>query len=206
MQKNLPFIAVSAAVLVLISLFLPEGTAKTAVLVVALLECGAVAALLFGSKGVGEASSQASEIAAEPSKPDLSRATKGSAEAEVVTFLGMLQDKGRFVDFLMEDISGADDAQLGAVARVVHEGCRGVISEHLEVEPVESTAEGGSVTLPDGYQKDLYRLSGNLSGSAPFQGTLVHKGWKVGSINLPKVIEADNGGLPPLAPAQVEVK
>ncbi|MEM1293948.1 MAG: DUF2760 domain-containing protein, partial [Verrucomicrobiota bacterium] len=54
--------------------------------------------------------------------------------------------------------------------------------------------------------KELYRLSGNLSGSAPFEGTLVHKGWKVGSINLPKVIESESGELPPLAPAQVEVK
>tara|TARA_R110002096_G_scaffold100173_13_gene222050 strand:- start:630 stop:1250 length:621 start_codon:yes stop_codon:yes gene_type:complete len=206
MHKNLPILAVVAAIFVLVSMFLPEGGAKTAVSVLALLSSGGVAAFLFSSKAAGsKAESVAVAPEAEPSKPDPGQA-KGSAEAEVITFLGMLQDKGRFIDFLMEDISGADDAQLGAVARVVHQGCSGVLSEHLKVDAVESTAEGGSVTLPDGYEKELYRLSGNLSGSAPFQGTLVHKGWKVASINLPKVIESGKAELPPLAPAQVEVK
>jgi hypothetical protein len=40
------------------------------------------------------------------------------AEAEVVSFLATLQEKGRFVDFLMGDITIYSDAQVGEAARV----------------------------------------------------------------------------------------
>ena len=67
-----------------------------------------------------------------------------------------------------------------------------------------------SVQLPAVLQagpikRSQYRLTGNLSGKAPFSGTLVHKGWKVSSVNLPKVIVSDSDDLPPLAPAQVDI-
>lgn len=199
MQKHLPIVAAVAAVLIAL-LFVVDGTGGIVLQILAFLATVSVAVLLFQSGELIPATKPA-----EPSKPAQTQ-TKGSAEAEVITFLGMLQDKGRFVDFLMEDVAGADDAQLGAVARVVHQGCSGVLKEHLKIEPVESASEGGPVTLPDGYRAELYRLSGNLSGSAPFSGTLVHKGWKVSSIKLPKVIEGTGDSLPPLAPAQVEVK
>ena len=41
------------------------------------------------------------------------------ADAEIVHFLAMLQEKGRLVDFLMDDINAYSDAQVGAAARVV---------------------------------------------------------------------------------------
>ncbi len=203
MQKHLPVLAVVAAVLVALLLVVPPSAAPV-LKILAFLASAGVAALSFSSKGpVTE--TPAAQPASEPSKPAQIQ-TKGSAEAEVVTFLGMLQDKGRFVDFLMEDVADADDAQLGAVARVVHQGCKAVLDEHLKVEPIESAEEGGPVTLTEGYAAQNYRLSGNLSGSAPFSGSLVHKGWKVRSIKLPKVIETAKDSLPPLAPAQVEIK
>src|SRR5690606_3638673 len=37
--------------------------------------------------------------------------------------LAILQREGRFVDFLQEDVSSFSDADIGAAARVVHEGC-----------------------------------------------------------------------------------
>jgi hypothetical protein len=43
---------------------------------------------------------------------------ENQAEAEVVAFVGLLQDKGRFVDFLMDDVALYNDAQVGAAARV----------------------------------------------------------------------------------------
>src|SRR5512138_3402403 len=49
------------------------------------------------------------------------------ADAEVVSFLAALLEHGRFVDFLMDDITGYDDTQVGAAARVVHDGCRAAI-------------------------------------------------------------------------------
>ena len=142
----------------------------------------------------------------EAQKPAPSASTKGSAEAEVVAFLARMQEKGRLIDFLMDDISAADDEAIGAAARIVHQGCKEVVAEHLDVEPVESAkSEGEKITLEEGYDASAYRLTGDLKGDAPFNGTLVHKGWKVTSAKLPKVIASDSGDLPVLAPAQVQI-
>lgn len=150
--------------------------------------------------------SGARPAAEEPSRPAASRAgAKGEAEAEVIAFLGLLQEKGRLMDFLMDDIQGVDDEQVGQAARVVYEGCREVLADHLTLKPLHSSEEGEKVTVPKGYSAAEYQLSGSLSGSAPFSGTLVHRGWKVDSIRLPQIVTGEDGALPPLAPAQVEV-
>ena len=38
--------------------------------------------------------------------------------------------EGRLIDFLMDDLTAYGDAQVGAAARVVHEGCKAVLQEH----------------------------------------------------------------------------
>jgi hypothetical protein len=124
--------------------------------------------------------------------------------AEAVILLGVLQEKGRFIDFLMEDLTPYNDADVGSVARTVHQGCKAAMNEHFQIEPVRPEGEGASLTLPAGYPADEIRLSGNLSGAAPFTGTIVHKGWKTKSVKLPRVLHAEH--LPVIAPAQVEVK
>ena len=126
----------------------------------------------------------------------------------MVSLLAALQEKGRLVDFLMDDITAFEDAQVGAAARVVHQGCRAVLDEHFDIQAVEDTAEGASVTVPKDHAADEYRLTGNLSGEAPFSGTLVHKGWKTASVKLPRLIEVadDDERLPAIAPAEVDVK
>ena len=43
--------------------------------------------------------------------------TTNQSNAEVVNFLGILQEKGRLVDFLMDDVKGYSDAEVGAAAR-----------------------------------------------------------------------------------------
>ena len=64
--------------------------------------------------------------------------------------------------------------------------------------------EGAQVTVPVGYAKEQYRLVGKLSGEPPFTGTLIHKGWKTEFVKLPRIVETQ--GLPPIAPAEVELK
>ncbi len=130
---------------------------------------------------------------------------KNAAEAEVVAVISALQNKGRLVDFLMDDISKYSDAQVGAAARVVHQGCKGAFDEMFTVEPVASESEGSVVTVPE-KAGDSYRISGTASGGPEQSGKLVHKGWKATKVNLPRVIKAEDGALPPIAPAQVEVK
>jgi hypothetical protein len=128
------------------------------------------------------------------------------AEAEVVTFLGLLQEKGRFVDFIMDDITAYNDQQVGAAARAVHGGCRAVVQEHLDIRPVRGEAEGSTVTVQPGYAADEYRLSGRIGGEPPFSGTLVHRGWRAESVKLPRVLKVQGDRLPTIAPAEVELK
>lgn len=145
-------------------------------------------------------------IAAEAVKPvALAPMPKNHAQAEVITLLGVFQDKGRLVDFLMDDITPYTDEQVGSVVRAVHQGCKNALQEHFSIEPVAAEPEGAVVTVPAGYPADEYRLVGNLAGEAPFKGTLVHKGWKVKSVKLPRVLHAEENRLPAIAPAEVEV-
>jgi hypothetical protein len=156
--------------------------------------------------GGGQARHPARFATAEAVKPvALAPVPKSNPQAEVVTLLGVFQDKGRLVDFLMDDITPYSDEQVGSVVRAVHQGCKSALQEHFSIEPVAAEAEGSAVTVPAGYAADEYRLVGNLAGEAPFKGTLVHKGWKVKSVKLPRVLHADEHRLPAIAPAEVEI-
>jgi hypothetical protein len=133
-------------------------------------------------------------------------AANQQVEAEIVSFLGMLQERGRLVDFLMEDITTYDDAQVGAAARVVHEGCKAALREHFKIGSVRDEDEGSSVTIPSGYAADEYRLIGNIRGAGPFSGTLVHRGWKTEWVKLPRIVRLNADRLPTITPAEVELK
>jgi Domain of unknown function (DUF2760) len=133
-------------------------------------------------------------------------AASNQAEAEIVSFLATLQERGRLVDFLMDDITTYDDAQVGAAARVVHEGCKVALREQFEIRSVRDESEGSVITIPAGYAADEYRLIGNIRGAGPFSGTLVHRGWKTERVKLPRILRADEDRLPTIAPAEVELK
>jgi hypothetical protein len=140
---------------------------------------------------------------AEAVKPAPAAITENQAQAEVVTLLGIFQERGRFIDFLMEDITPYSDADVGGVARAVHQGCKEALKEHFHIEPISTEGEGATITVPAGYSADEFRLVGNLSGEAPFTGKIVHKGWRTTSVKLPRVLKTDH--LPAIAPTQVEV-
>ncbi len=143
---------------------------------------------------------------AEPARPETERPQVDRADAEVVHFLSMLQEKGRLVDFLMDDINAYSDAQVGAAARVVHAGCKGVLQDHFSISPVRTEQEGSTVQVPAGYSADAYRLVGKIAGYAPFSGVLVHRGWKTDSVKLPQLLHSAADPLPAIAPAEVEVR
>ncbi|CAN5412382.1 hypothetical protein BH23VER1_BH23VER1_17810 [soil metagenome] len=134
-------------------------------------------------------------------------APENAAQAEVLTLLAVLQERGRLVDFLMDDITAYEDAQVGAAARVVHQGCRTALTEHFDIASIAAEAqEGASITVPADHAPDAYRLTGNIQGDPPFTGTLVHKGWKANSVRLPRLLHPDADTLPVIAPAEVELK
>ncbi|HSW06504.1 DUF2760 domain-containing protein [Aquabacterium sp.] len=117
--------------------------------------------------------------------------------------LALLQREARLIDFSGENLSGYEDAQIGAAARLVHAGCAKVLREHFSIVPVRDEAEGSRITLPAGFDAAAVRLTGNVVGQAPFHGSLSHRGWRVAEVRLPKLAEGHDARV--LAPAEVEL-
>lgn len=118
-------------------------------------------------------------------------------------FLAILQREGRLIDFLMEDVTSFSDADVGAAARVVHQGCRKVLLSAVNPAPAHEGAEGSSVTVPPGFDANRYRLVGNVTGQGPYTGSLKHHGWVAKSVALPELPTAMDPKV--LAPAEVEL-
>ena len=56
--------------------------------------------------------------------------------------LQILQRDSRLIDFLMEDVSGYADDQIGAAVRNLHADCRASLTRHVELGPVFDGVEG----------------------------------------------------------------
>jgi len=128
---------------------------------------------------------------------------KESTPDAALQLLGLLQKEARFIDFIKEDISAYNDADIGVAARVVHEGCNKAVNEYFTLDTVRTDSEGSKVTLAKGFDASEVRLTGNIVGQAPFTGTLIHKGWKVTNIRLPKLTQGHNASI--VAAAEVEL-
>jgi hypothetical protein len=118
-------------------------------------------------------------------------------------FLALLQREGRLVDFLLEDIQNYPDPQVGAAVRDIHRQCQQALIEHLVLEPVLSQSEGATVQVASGFDPSAIRLTGNVTGEPPFQGTLQHHGWRVKEIKLAPPPEGQDEFV--LMPAEVEL-
>jgi hypothetical protein len=125
-----------------------------------------------------------------------------SAES-ALQLLSLFQREARLIDFTQENLSAYSDADIGAAARVVHEGCARVLREHFTIEPVRNENEGARVTLEEGFDAASVRLTGNVVGQAPFKGTLSHRGWRAAKVQLPQLAEKHDARV--LAPAEVEL-
>lgn len=126
--------------------------------------------------------------------------------AEIINLIALFQAKGRFIDFLKDDITPFDDAQIGRAARVVHQGCRSVLDEYFKIETIHRGKEGDEIVLDANHPVDMYRLVGRVSGTPPYRGRVLHLGWKSTSISLPRVNSSglENNELI-IAPTEVEI-
>jgi hypothetical protein len=159
-----------------------------------------------GEPVAAAAAAPVSTPAAAPAPAPAAEAVPALKEASPVAalqLLGLLQRDARFVDFVEEDIARYADAEIGAAARLVHDGCRAVLREHFTIRPVRDEAEGSRVTLADGFDASAIRLTGNVVGSAPFHGAISHRGWKVDEVRLPRLAERHDATV--IAPAEVEL-
>lgn len=153
------------------------------------------------------------------SEPDTKSATldakqvtpkDGNEKQAVLNFISTLQQKGRLLDFLMDDVSKYSDTQVAAAARVVHQGCSGVLRDYFDIKPVTSSREGTALTLERDFDAHSYRLLGRVVGEPPFSGKLLHKGWLTTDVKLPEQVgmtanpQVPHGGHI-IAPAEVEL-
>lgn len=145
------------------------------------------------------AAAQEAKPAAKP-KPEPRR----PARSEALALLAALQREARFVDFIKEPLAGYSDAQVAAAARDIHRDCGAVLERFFGLAPIVAQEEGSTVEVPAGYDPGRYRLTGNVTGSPPYRGRLVHPGWEATRCELPSWSGSEQS-LRVVAPVEVEI-
>ena len=123
--------------------------------------------------------------------------------AAAYQILFMFQKEGRLLDFLMEDISGVDNEDLGGAIRPIHEGCKQILRDRLIIEPVLAQAEGETVQLGQTVDSNSFKLTGNVPVQGPYSGTLIHSGWRLKTCKMPELVSGWKGDV--IVPAEVEI-
>jgi hypothetical protein len=126
-----------------------------------------------------------------------------AAASDALALLALLQREGRLVDFLEQDITRFSDEEVGAAARVVHEGCQKALRGAAPVEPLRDEEEESRVDVEEGYDPSEVKLTGAVAGKPPYRGVLRHKGWRVRALSLPRAVAGHDARI--VAPAEVEL-
>jgi hypothetical protein len=168
------------------------GAAAATFIVLALViaRAGGVAQMKLGMTAAGKAAQDkgfAEKLTAliagaepKPAVPPPPPKPSGAA----LRMLALLQEEARLVDFLLEDISGASDAQIGQAVREVHRKAQAALRQHAVIETVLSGNEGDTTTVPRGFDPSAVRVVGNVTGEPPFTGQIQHPGWRVRELKL----------------------
>jgi len=137
-----------------------------------------------------------------PAAPSAPPPPAVKASDGALQILAILQRDSRLVDFLMEDISGYADDQIGAAVRELHDQCRDAINRYVTLEPVIDGVEGTFAKAPSS-DPGLVKFVGNVPAKPPSGGLLRHKGWRAAKIDLPAAGRQD---VSIIAPAEIEIE
>ncbi len=153
----------------------------------------------------GEKAPPPAPPASTPTPAPAATGDRVSSDSEgALLLLELLQDEGRFIDFVRQDLAHFDDATIGVAARAVHEGCRRALERHATLAPVHSSPEGALITVDEEeVGAGAVKLTGQVSGKGPWRGRLVHPGWRVDSLSLP--VRLANRDARVITPAEVEL-
>jgi hypothetical protein len=156
------------------------------------------AAREYGYVKAGAAKPAAPATPAAPPPPAL-KPSDGALQ-----ILGILQRDGRLLDFLMEDISGASDDQIGAAVRSLQEQCRAALTRYVRLTPVIDGIEG-SYTKLDTNDPAVVKLLGNVPATGKAAGGILrHKGWRAEKVDFPALKPGPNSSV--VAPAEIEIE
>ena len=187
------------------------GAAAATFLVMALIiaRAGGVAQLKLGMTAAGKAAqdpafaeklkAMLAGVELRPAAPPPPPKPSGAA----LRMLALLQAEARLVDFLLEDISGAADAQIGQAVREVHRKAQAALRQHAVIETVLPGNEGDTTTVPRGFDPSAIRVIGNVTGEPPFTGQVQHPGWRVRELKLAPPPEGADEFV--LQPAEVQI-
>ena len=164
---------------------------------------------LFGSRliqkdqrmGITETAPKVSKKERSPLSDNLSAKYLQNASLQTLV---VLQRKGRLIDFLQENLSEYDDAQIGAAVRSIHSGCKETLSKYIDLKPIFKDEEGKEVTVDQGFDSRAIQLTGNVKGDPPFKGVLRHRGWRAVKVQIPQLTSQEEGNNV-LAPAEIEI-
>ena len=159
-----------------------------------------------------EAHEKVEEKVVEESKPIEAVQLKGPEEISIkdeknidgVFLLSLFQKQGRLVDFLQQDITTFSNAEIGEAARVVHDGCAKILVDYFTMEAIRTEEEGVLVNVEADYNLSEITLTGNLRGSAPYRGELLHHGWKISDQHPPEQLDPKARFI--VQPAEIEVR
>jgi len=144
----------------------------------------------------------ASKPASAPKAAPVAAAPTVRASDGALQLLAILQRDARLVDFLMEDIAGYSDDQVGAAVRELHDQCRDSLRRAVALEPVIDGVEGTFANAPSS-DPSVVKFIGNVPAKPPAGGTLRHKGWKAVKVDLPVLAGRD---ATVIAPAEIEIE
>jgi hypothetical protein len=156
------------------------------------LSAETLAALHLTRRGAAPASAKAAAA------PPAAKTSDGALQ-----ILAILQRDSRLVDFLMEDISGYADDQVGAAVRELHDQCRDAVARYVTLQPVIDGVEGTFAQAPSS-DPNLVKFVGNVPAQPPSGGTLRHKGWRATKVDLPALPAKQDATV--IAPAEIEIE
>ena len=162
-----------------------------------------LAALLTALLGGGSPRADVAAVGAERSAERSAPPPEPDRGEAALRLLALMQQEGRLVDFLEEDLAPYSDTQIGSAVRSIHGGCRAVLKDRLDLAPILPGTEGATVTVERGFDPAAVRVTGNVRGEPPYQGVLRHPGWRSAAFRLPET--TGNRDHTILAPAEVEV-
>ncbi|HEV8053154.1 MAG TPA: DUF2760 domain-containing protein, partial [Parachlamydiaceae bacterium] len=84
--------------------------------------------------------------------------TPSSGDFSHLRMLSLMQESSRLIDFLKEDLSSFDDAQIGAAARKIHEECGKCLEDLVTVRALMEENEGSKITIPQGYDSSKIKV------------------------------------------------
>jgi hypothetical protein len=162
--------------------------------------------ILFDDAIFVRAASLLQPTAAEAAKPSMpSRpAPAASTRSDALTLLAVLQREARLIDFLKEEITAYDDAQIGAAVRDVHRDAAAALERLFALRPLMNEPEGTEIPLTPTPDTARFRLVGSLGATPPAKGRLQHAGWQATKQDLPQYTGQPSTALI-IAPAEVEI-